>query len=432
MTQRYHIRTFGCQMNVADSDSIAGMLNGLGLAPAPAEEADLVLFNTCAVREKAEQRLLGELGRVPPLRRRRPNLKVGVLGCAAESLRERLEETGLVDVIQDGQDLERMKAAVLEMLPDEVALTADTLRLHRSGTLSGMVPAIRGCSYMCSYCIVPRTRGLQRSRPVAEVLADVAAALDAGSREIYLLGQNFLSYGKDLPGRPRPEELVTAVHDEFPDLPRIRFLTSHPHDLTPSFLEAVAALPRVAPFLHLPFQSGSDAVLKAMRRITTRRVVVERAAQVRELWPGATLSTDVIVGFPTETESDFDDTLSLVREVAYDFAFNFLYSPRPQTRAFALGDPVPREVKLERFNRLQELLGELSLAAHKRLVGSEVEVLAEGPEGRSPGRWTGRAATWHRVHFDAPGDPTGEYVRVAVQSAGRNSLRGVVAKEAAA
>lgn len=427
MTRTYHVRTFGCQMNLADSDSVEGMLRSLGLEEAAEEEADLVLYNTCAIREKAEHRMLSELGSLRRLKSDRPTMKVGILGCAAESLREDLEEDGLVDLVADGRDLDAMKGAVLEALPEEIALTADTLRLHRAGKLSGMVPAIRGCSYMCSYCIVPRTRGLQRSRPVAEILADVEACLDAGSKEIYLLGQNFLSYGKDLPGRPSPEEMVAAVHDTFPECRRVRFLTSHPHDLRVGFLEAMAALPRVAPYMHLPFQAGSDAVLKAMRRITTRAVVRERAAWVREHWPGATLSTDIIVGFPTETDADFDDTLSLVRDVSYDFAYTFMYSPRPETRAWHLGDPVPREVKAERFARLQAELEPLARSSFARLVGKRVEVLVEGPDRKTPGRWTGRAGTWHRVHFDSPGDHTGRFVEVDVESAGRSSVSGVPA-----
>ena len=426
MKRTFSIRTFGCQMNGADSDSIEGMLLSLGMEKATNGTADLVLYNTCAVRDKAEHRMVSELGEVAKAKRLYPSMKIGILGCAAESLRPSLENRHYVDLIQDGKDLEEMKEAVLTLLPDEIELTPDVLSTHRAGHLSGMVPVIRGCSYMCSYCIVPRTRGLQRSRPLEEILQETEACLDKGSKEIYLLGQNFLAYGRDLREGLKPEEMVRAVHDAFPECRRIRFLTSHPHDVTRSFLEVLSSLPRVAPYFHLPFQSGSDAVLKAMRRITTRAVVEKKMGWIREIWPQASISTDIIIGFPTERASDFDDTLSLVDSLDLDFAYSFLYSPRPQTRAWEMGDPIPHTEKVDRMTRLQDLLGSIWSRKNAQWIGNTVSILVEGPEkSGKANRFTGRSPSWHPVHFTSDIDPTGTFVDVKIERSGKTSLGGV-------
>tara|TARA_Y100000588_G_C14281426_1_gene937513 strand:- start:27369 stop:28613 length:1245 start_codon:yes stop_codon:yes gene_type:complete len=411
-------------MNTADSDSIAGMLDDFGFEKSTEEKADIVLYNTCAVREKAEQRMRSELGSVRIRKESNPEVKIGILGCAAESLKEKLEKEEWIDIVQDGKNLEKMKEAVMKILPDEYETTQDSFGLHRSGENSGMIPVIRGCSYMCSYCIVPRTRGLQRSIPLKEILKDVELSIEKGSKEIYLLGQNFLSYGRDLSKKTSPEEMISTVHDSFPELKRIRFLTSHPHDLTKNFLQTMNSLPRVARYLHLPFQSGSDTVLKAMRRITTRQTVIEKSQWVREIWKDATLSTDIIVGFPTETEKDHKETISLLEEVQYDFAYSFLYSPRPQTKAFPLGDPIPHKEKVKRLSEVTKVLNSIWFEKNKKYLGKTVEVLVENKEGKSENRWTGRSEGFHLVHFDSNTNPIGKYVKVKITKTGSTFLGG--------
>ena len=365
-----------------------------------------------------------ELGSVRIRKEKNPEVKIGILGCAAESLKEKLEKEAWIDIVQDGKDLEKMKEAVMQILPDEYEPTQDSFGLHRGGENSGMIPVIRGCSYMCSYCIVPRTRGLQRSIPLEEILKDVELSIEKGSKEIYLLGQNFLSYGRDLSKKISPEEMISTVHDSFPELKRIRFLTSHPHDLTKNFLQTMTSLPRVAKYLHLPFQSGSDTVLKAMRRITTRRTVIEKSQWVRDIWKDATLSTDIIVGFPTETKKDHEETISLLEEVQYDFAYSFLYSPRPQTKAFPLGDPIPHKEKVERLSEVTKVLNSIWFEKNKKYLGKTVEVLAESKEGKSKNRWTGRSEGFHLVHFDSDTNPIGKYVKVKITKTGSTFLGG--------
>ena len=413
-------------MNEADSDSIAGMLDNFGLERSEEEKADIVLYNTCAVREKAEQRMRSELGSVRIRKEINPEIKIGILGCAAESLKEKLEKEKWIDIVQDGKDLEEMKKAVIEILPNEFEPTQDSFDVHRGGQNSGMIPVIRGCSYMCSYCIVPRTRGLQKSIPIEKILKDVEVSLEAGSKEIYLLGQNFLSYGRDLAKKTSPEEMVSAVHDSFPELQRIRFLTSHPHDLTKNFLQTMKSLPRVAKYLHLPFQSGSDTVLKAMRRITTRKTVIEKTEWVREIWPEATLSTDIIVGFPTEKKKDHDETISLLKEVEYDFAYSFLYSPRPQTKSYPLGDPIPHKEKVKRLSEVTGVLNEIWFAKNKKYIGQTVKVLAERKEGKKENRWTGRSEGFHLVHFDSKENPVGKYLNIKIDKTGSTFLGGKI------
>ena len=413
-------------MNEADSDSIAGMLDNLGLEKSEEEKADIVLYNTCAVREKAEQRMRSELGSVRIRKEENPEIKIGILGCAAESLKEKLEKEKWIDIVQDGKDLDKMKKAVIEILPNEFETTQDSFDIHRGGQNSGMIPVIRGCSYMCSYCIVPRTRGLQRSIPIEKILKDVEVSLEAGSKEIYLLGQNFLSYGRDLSKKVSPEEMISAVHDSFPELQRIRFLTSHPHDLTKNFLQTMKSLPRVAKYLHLPFQSGSDSVLKAMRRITTRKTVIEKTEWVREIWPEATLSTDIIVGFPTEKKKDHDETISLLKEVEYDFAYSFLYSPRPETKSYPLGDPIPHKEKVKRLSEVTDVLNEIWFARNKRYIGKTVKVLAERKEGKKENRWTGRSEGFHLVHFDSKENPVGKYLNIKIDKTGSTFLGGKI------
>tara|TARA_B100000029_G_C17492487_1_gene929636 strand:- start:56 stop:1300 length:1245 start_codon:yes stop_codon:yes gene_type:complete len=413
-------------MNEADSDSIAGMLDNIGLERTEEDKADIVLYNTCAVREKAEQRMRSELGSVRMRKEKNPEIKIGILGCAAESLKEKLEKEEWIDIVQDGKDLDKMKKAVIQILPDEFEVSQDSFEIHRGGENSGMIPVIRGCSYMCSYCIVPRTRGLQRSISIEKILKDVEVSLDSGSKEIYLLGQNFLSYGRDLPKKTSPEEMISTVHDSFPELKRIRFLTSHPHDLTKNFLQTMNSLPRVAKYLHLPFQSGSDSVLKAMRRITTRDTVVKKSEWVRELWPGATLSTDIIVGFPTEKTKDHEETMSLLKEVKYDFAYSFLYSPRPQTKSYPLGDPVPHKEKVRRLSEITELINKIWFKKNKKYIGKTVEVLAERKEGKKEKRWTGRSEGFHLVHFNSEENPIGKYLKIKINETGSTFLGGEI------
>jgi tRNA-2-methylthio-N6-dimethylallyladenosine synthase len=444
MKRRFYIETYGCQMNAADSELMAGILAGRDLEPAPApEDADVILLNTCAIRDHAEQRVLGRIGQLQELRREHPGLKLGVAGCMAQELKgELLERSGGIDFVigPDGyrdlpdllEDLDssrerRVHAKLLRVEPYERLLPL------RKDPHSVWVSIIRGCDKFCSYCIVPYTRGRERSRSVADVLREVTVAAEGGAREVTLLGQNVNSYagtGAD-GGCVSLGGLIEQVA-EVPGILRVRYTTSHPQDFGDELIRLHASHPKVCPYVHLPVQCGSDRVLERMNRSYTRAQYLAKVDALREAVPGIALSTDVIVGFPGETDEDFAATLDLLERVRYDFAFLFKFSPRRGTRAAALPDPVDADVAQARLETLIEIQRRHTEDALRASVGRTVWVLVNGPATRGRGFVQGRDPHFRSVVFRGGAELAGTLVSVRVTgSSGKTLLGQAIAQPAA-
>jgi len=440
----YFIRTFGCQMNEHDSERLAGLLVADGLEPASAmEDADVVVLNTCCIRENADQRLYGTLGRLKELVDAKPGLQIAVGGCLAQKDRARIQEkVGWVDVVFGTHNLTsapgllrraRSEGPLIEILdaprpepgPDATLGPAAVRELP----YAAWVNIQTGCDNSCAFCIVPSVRGPEVSRAPDEILAEVALLARRGVTEVTLLGQNVNSYGRDLTRRrPLFADLLRAV-GAVEGIGRIRFTSPHPKDLRPETIEAMASTPEVCEQLHLPLQSGSDRVLRAMRRGYTARRYLEKLASARDAIDDLAVTTDVIVGFPGETEDDFEDTLAVCAEAGYDSAFTFIFSPRPGTRAAALeADFVPPDVIAERFERLKAVVDRSALARHQARVGRAEEVLVEGVSRRDETMLTGRTRQGKLVHFPAgapAGTPApGALARVAVTAGHPHHLSG--------
>lgn len=430
---RYHLTTFGCQMNEHDSERMRGVLEGLGYGRADArDDADLILFNTCTIRGSADDRFLGNLGDAKRVKRERPDAIVAVGGCWAQSQKEMVfEEFPFVDIAFGPGEVSRLGELVARERLDAVgAFSFD-------GAFSGTLPAARerphqawvqisvGCNSVCSYCIVPTVRGRERSRPAADVVAEVESLAADGVVEVTLLGQNVNSYGRDIPRAQRVTfaELLGAVA-EVDGIRRVRYTSPHPKDMREDVVAAMADRPEVCAHLHLPAQSGSTRVLKAMRRTYSRERYLDLVGRLREAIPDLSLTTDLIVGFPGETDADFADTVSLVDECRYDGAYTFLYSPRPGTEAAErLDDDVPAEVKRERITHLVETVQRTAAERSRRFVGSTREVLVEGPSRTDPTRMRGRIEQNITVNFT--GDAAaGEFVPVHIDAATSTTLSG--------
>jgi tRNA-2-methylthio-N6-dimethylallyladenosine synthase len=418
MSERYLIRTFGCQMNEHDSERIAGLLESEGLRPATGlHDADLVVLNTCAVRENADNKLYGTLGHLATTKARRP-LTIAVGGCLAQKDRGRvLQRAPWVDVVFGTHNLASLPvllrraresgAAQAEFL-DEMERFPSALPARRASDWAAWVAISVGCNNTCTFCIVPKLRGKERSRRVGDVVAEVQAVADAGAVEVTLLGQNVNSYGTDLPGhRQLFGDLLRAL-DGVDGLERLRFTSPNPKDFRDDVVEAMAACRPLCEHVHFPLQSGSDRILRLMRRGYRRRRYLEILGRLRDAVPGVAFSTDIIVGFPGETEADFADTLAVVEEARFDAAFTFQYSPRPGTEAATMPDQVPAGVVRERFQRLVELQERISLEANRALLGAEVELLVELDSSKTdPTRMSGRTRTNKLCHFPAPGGAAG-------------------------
>jgi tRNA-2-methylthio-N6-dimethylallyladenosine synthase len=461
---RYALTTFGCQMNVHDSERMHDVLRRAGYAEADGAEADVIVLNTCSVREKAEQKLRSEVGRLARWKRERPDRVLVVAGCVAQQEGERLlRQLRVVDVVIGPDNIPELPRLLGEValggLP--VARTVFDVDAPRFLTAPGVaggptafVTVMKGCDERCSFCVVPYTRGPERYRPSHEVVAEIAALAAAGAREVTLLGQTVNSYrdpegalppapGAD-PADPDESEfaaLLRRIAAEVPGLARLRYTSPHPRHLTPSLIRAHAELEVLPRHVHMPVQSGSDRVLKRMIRRYTRAEYLERTGALARAAAGLTLSTDIIVGFPGETEDDFEATLSLVREVGFKGLFGFKYSRRPHTPALRLADDVPEGVKGERLARLFALSEELLGAHLGGLVGTTQRVLIEGHDkdrghgGPTPGGlWSGRTDRHEIVHVEGAGDLDlwGEIVEVAVTRANRHSLQGELTEAARA
>jgi len=435
--KKVYIKTFGCQMNVADSEL---MIQALADEYAPTdrvEEADLYLINTCAIRRKAEEKVRSLLGSLQVLKQHRPRMILGVGGCVAQQEGERLLAAAPhLDLVFGTRGVYRLPEMVRQasqgrrVVDTELSreIPRPRRRHWRPDALKALVTIMQGCNNFCTFCVVPYVRGREQSRPPGEIVDEVADFLATGGKEVTLLGQNVNSYGRGLPEPVTFAELLRSI-DALPGLARLRFATSHPRDLSPELTAAFGALPSLCEHLHLPVQSGSDRILAAMNRGYTRREYLQKVAQLRKVCPELSLSTDIIVGFPGENEADFQQTLDLVREAAFDQAFSFKYSPRPQTRAATLPDRVPGEVQGERLSRLQDLLNELTLQAHQRLLDKVAEVLVEGTSKRSPEELSGRLRTNQVVNFSGPRELVGQLSLVRLIEAHPHSLKGILVED---
>jgi tRNA-2-methylthio-N6-dimethylallyladenosine synthase len=427
--KRYHVTTFGCQMNEHDSERMKGMLESLGYEEAPArDEADLILFNTCSIREKADERFIAHLHEAKALKKRGSDIVIGVGGCWAQSVKDEVfAQFPFVDVAFGPGQVHKLA----EFLTSD-SLTAQGffefegftghLPAKREREVQAWIQISAGCNMVCSYCIVPSTRGREVSRPLEELVAEIERFAADGVREVTLLGQNVNSYGRGLHPRRSFAELLRAV-DAIDGVDRVRYTSPHPQDISEDVVACHAELPSVCEHIHLPLQSGSSRILKAMRRTYDRRRYLDRVALIREHVPDCALTTDIIVGFPGETEADFAETLDVVEEVGYDGAFTFIFSPRRGTEAAQLADDVPHSEKVERMERLVEVVQRRAHERAQRFVGRELDVLVEGPSRHDPARLRGRTRHNKVVNFDGLAQP-GEIVPVRVTAATSQTLAG--------
>jgi tRNA-2-methylthio-N6-dimethylallyladenosine synthase len=432
--RRYHVQTFGCQMNAHDSERIKGMLEELGLGEAPsAEEADVVVFNTCTIREKPDTKLAAYLGEAAARKRRDPGRVIAVGGCYAEAQRDRIFELypdvdvafgpGSIAHLADwlgagGEGVARGRFGL-----DDRAFAA-TLPMHRERAFQAWVQVSMGCNSVCSYCIVPAVRGRERSRRPGEVIAEVTRLAQEGVKEITLLGQNVNSWGRDLLPDITTEfgELLRAC-DEVAGIERIRFTSPHPKDFREPVIAAIAECGAVCEQVHLPLQSGSTRILKVMRRTYSRERYLALVERMRAAIPDLALGTDIIVGFPGETEQDFQETLEVVAEVGFDSAFTFVYSPRHGTEAAAMENQVEHEVKIERMERLVELTQRIASEKNAARVGRVEQVLVEGPSRTDESLLRGRTRRNTTVNF-AGEAKAGDLVDVRIEQATSTTLRG--------
>ena len=428
----YHIVTYGCQMNAHDSEKLAGMLDEMGMTPAPKrEEADFVIFNTCCVRDNAERRALGNITWLKEVRKTRPELIIAVCGCMIQEpgMAERiLKQYRFIDLAFGTSNLHRFPELLCMTLEknepvvevDKEDVIPEGLPGSRLRPESAYLTVMYGCDNFCSYCIVPFVRGRERSREPGAILREAEQLLSSGVREIMLLGQNVNSYGKGLEN-PVSFAWLLGQLDRM-GVPRIRFMTSHPKDLSDELIETMAGSAHILPQFHLPVQSGSNRILEKMNRRYTRERYIERVQSLRSAVPGIGLSTDIIVGFPGETEEDFGDTMDLVREIRYDSAFTFIYSPRVGTRAADMPDQVPEDVSNRRIRELIALQEDLQRTTLGRFLGMEEEVLVEGISRRSGAEVSGKGK--HGVSITLPGGPEdiGKIVPCRVKGLKNNTL----------
>ena len=433
----YFIRTFGCQMNEHDSERIAGQFEADGLAAAPSlESADFVYINTCTIRENADNRMYGNLGQFKAVKYSNPDMMLIVGGCAAQKDRDLVREKApWVDVVMGTHNLDRVLDLMdhaeqwgpITEVVDELQAMPSSLPVRRELAHSAWVTIQVGCNNTCTFCIVPAVRGVEVSRRPGDIVREVDRLAADGVVEVTLLGQNVDTYGRDLAidGRRRPifGDLLRRV-GEVEGIERVRFTSPHPNDFRIDVAEAMAETPAVCEQLHFPLQSGSDRILAAMHRGYNRKKYLERLAMARETIPGLAVTTDIIVGFPGETDDDFEATMHVVEEARFDAAFTFIFSPRPGTRAASMTDDfVPADVIQERFDRLVEAQNRISLERNQPLIGQEVEVLSEGPSRKREDVATTRTRTGKVVSVSGR-HPAGSFLRVRISDAGHHSLTG--------
>ncbi len=443
MPRKVYIRTFGCQMNEYDSDKMADVLATDAdyiLTESP-EDADVILFNTCSVREKAQEKVFTDLGMVKHLKQAKPDLIIGVGGCVASQEGAAIvQRAPYVDLVFGPQTLHRLPAMMAQRRTSGVPQVDisfpeiekfDHLPPSRVEGATAFVSIMEGCSKYCTFCVVPYTRGEEVSRPLADVLAEVAHLASEGVKEVTLLGQNVNAYRGEMGDVGGSEELadfalLLELVADIPGIERIRFTTSHPREFTPRLIDAYARLPKLVSYLHLPVQSGSDRVLAAMKRGYTALEYKSIVRRIREARPDISLSSDFIIGFPGETEVEFEATMRLIDEVGFDASFSFVYSPRPGTPAADMPDDTPHQEKMRRLYRLQERINAQAAAISASMVGSVQRVLVEGPSKKDVSELMGRTENNRIVNFPAPARLIGQFVDVTITKALPHSLRGEV------
>lgn len=438
MNKKIYIETYGCQMNVVDSEVIFSIMRKEGYERTTVmEDADIILANTCSVRDNAEQRIWGRIEVFRKMKESNPGVIVGIVGCMAERLKEELTKTGKVDLVAGPDTYRTIPDMIKEITPGNPAIN---VLLSREETYADIVPVrtdkngvsafisiMRGCNNVCSYCVVPYTRGAERSRDPETILSEARDVFSRGYKEITLLGQNVDSYlwtdGQRQVDFPDLLESVALID---PSL-RVRFATNHPKDISDKLIQTMARHDNICDHIHLPVQSGSDRMLEKMRRRYTREWYLDRVRKIREILPGCGITTDVIAGFCSETEEDHQATLSLFKEVAFDYAYMFCYSERPGTIAARhYPDDVPQEVKTRRLNEIIELQNQLSLESNRSDIGKTFEVLVEGPSKRNPEELCGRTGSDKMCVFPGLGHKAGDYVQVRIADCTSATLLGTI------
>ncbi len=437
MAQKLYIQTFGCQMNEYDSAKMRDVLNrshGLELTDNP-EEADVLLLNTCSIREKAQEKVFSQLGRWRPLKDRRTGVVIGVGGCVASQEGDVVQQRApYVDIVFGPQTLHRLpellekvrreKRQVMDISFPEIE-KFDNLPQPRAEGPKAYVSVMEGCSKYCTYCVVPYTRGTEISRPVRDVIEEIRRLAGQGVKEVNLLGQNVNAFrGETDEGDEADLAMLLFEVAAIDGIERIRFTTSHPAEFDDNLIEAYASIAQLVDHLHLPVQAGSDKVLKAMKRGYSRRDYMETIEKLREVRPSLSLSSDFIVGFPGETEEDFEQTIDLIEQIGFDHSYSFIYSPRPGTPAAEMADEVPLAVKKERLSRLQQLIQVQATTLSRSMVGTQQKILVEGASRKNPRELCGRTGNNRVVNFIGSPQLIGQFVDVAVTEALPNSLRG--------
>ncbi len=431
-----YLTTFGCQMNEKDSERIVGLLKGLNYRLTDsADKADLILINTCSVREKAEYKLYSTLGRYKRLKEQRGTI-IGVGGCVAQQEGERLlQRIPYLDLVFGTHNIHKLPELVREIEEKRLRICKtefytelepdESFAIDEGNKVKAYVSIMRGCDNFCSYCIVPYVRGREMSRRSDAILDEIRRLAEKGVKEVTLLGQNVNSYGKNLEGEISFPEFLRRI-GTIDGIERIRFTTSHPKDLSDELIYTFLEVDKLCNHIHLPVQSGSNRILKAMKRRYTREDYLRKVEKLKKVVPGIAISTDCIVGFPGEREEDFEDTLSLLKEVEFDSIFSFKFSPRPMTEASKMGDQVPEEVKLRRLQVLQDLQKGITLKKNRALEGRVLKVLVEGKSKKDDRELTGRTECNRVVNFPAPEDLIGRIVEVRIEKAFANSLKGSI------
>ena len=433
-TGRYKILVYGCQMNIADAERMEGQLQSAGYTRTEeTADADVILINTCCVRESAEDKVYGKIGEIKKIKERNPHLVFGIAGCMAQkegdNLMRRAPHIDFVLGTGKVQELTRIIAEIraerAPVVDTDIGNTiAENLPIARGGKFSAWVPIMYGCNNFCTFCIVPYVRGRERSRAPEDIVAEVRRAVAEGYTEVTLLGQNVNSYGKDHKAADFADLLQMV--DEVEGIRRVRFMTSHPKDISDKLIDTIRDGRHLCEHIHLPVQYGSNRILRAMNRVYTVESYRERVRRVREALPDASLTTDLIVGFPGETDEDFAATLDFLREIRYDSAYTFLYSKRSGTPAARMEDQVPDEVKHARLNILMEEQNKISRAINEKLAGRALEVMVEGESKNDPAVWSGRTRTNKIVLFPHGAERAGDFVRVRIDRAQTWVLKGEI------
>ncbi|MFB3080654.1 MAG: tRNA (N6-isopentenyl adenosine(37)-C2)-methylthiotransferase MiaB [Nitrosomonadaceae bacterium] len=448
MVKKLYIKTFGCQMNEYDSEKIADLLHatqGMEQTDNP-NDADMILFNTCSVREKAQEKVFHDLGRVRSLKRANPDLLIGVGGCvASQEGTNIIKRAPYVDVVFGPQTLHRLPQLIearkitgqsqVDITFPEIEkfdrLPESLIQLKgRTGRVSAFVSIMEGCSKYCSFCVVPYTRGEEVSRPLSDVLVEVTRLVDQGIKEVTLLGQNVNAYRGLMEDGAECDvadlALLLEYINEIPGIERIRYTTSHPREFTVRLIETYEKLPKLVSHVHLPVQSGSDRILAAMKRGYTTLEYKSIVRKLRAVRPDISLTSDFIIGFPGETEADFEATMKLIEEVNFDDSFSFIYSPRPGTPAAEMSDNTPHEIKQDRLQRIQERIQRQAQAVSQRMVGTTQHILVEGISKKNPSELCGRTDNNRMVNFAGDFDVTGHFIGVEITAALSHSLRGKI------